>query len=46
MRHQHFHALGDAGFHRIAYTDWGQPANPPALMSEDQIGAVKRFLLQ
>lgn len=28
MRHQRFHALGAAGFHRVAYTDWGQPANP------------------
>ena len=28
MRHQHFYALGSAGFHRIAYTDWGQAANP------------------
>jgi len=28
VRQQHFQALGDSGFHRIAYTEWGQPANP------------------
>ncbi len=28
MRQQHFLSLGDSGFHRIAYTEWGQPANP------------------
>jgi len=28
MRQQTFHALGDGGFHRIAYTEWGHPSNP------------------
>ena len=28
MRQQYFHALGDGGFHRIAYTEWGEPSNP------------------
>ena len=28
MRQQYFHALGDSGFHRIAYTEWGQSSNP------------------
>src|SRR5713226_8186158 len=28
MRQQHFLSLGNSGFHRIAYTEWGQPANP------------------
>src|SRR5258706_6179563 len=23
MQQRHFHSLGDAGFHRIAYTEWG-----------------------
>src|SRR5216110_479271 len=23
MQQRHFHPLGDAGFHRVAYTDWG-----------------------
>jgi pimeloyl-ACP methyl ester carboxylesterase len=27
MRQGHFHALGDGGFHRIVYTDWGDPAS-------------------
>ena len=28
MRHLYFHALHNGGFHRIAYTEWGDPANP------------------
>lgn len=28
MRQQYFHALGDGGFHRIAYTEWGESSNP------------------
>jgi len=28
MHQQYFSALGQNGFHRIAYTDWGDPANP------------------
>ena len=28
MRQQYFHALGDSGFHRIAYTEWGESSNP------------------
>ena len=28
MRQRHFQSLGDSGFHRIAYTEWGQAANP------------------
>jgi pimeloyl-ACP methyl ester carboxylesterase len=28
MRQQYFPALGDSGFHRIAYTEWGEPSNP------------------
>jgi pimeloyl-ACP methyl ester carboxylesterase len=28
MRQDFFHALGAGGFHRIAYTDWGDPKNP------------------
>jgi pimeloyl-ACP methyl ester carboxylesterase len=27
-RQRFFHALGTAGFHRIAYTEWGDPGNP------------------
>jgi pimeloyl-ACP methyl ester carboxylesterase len=27
MRQEHFHSLGNGSFHRIAYTDWGHPAN-------------------
>ncbi|MGQ0544780.1 MAG: alpha/beta fold hydrolase [Betaproteobacteria bacterium] len=26
MRRQHFHSLGNGGFHRIAYTEWGHPS--------------------
>ena len=32
MRQQFFHALGNGSFHRIAYTDWGLPANPHIVM--------------
>lgn len=28
MRQEYFHSLGNGGFHRIAYTDWGDAANP------------------
>jgi pimeloyl-ACP methyl ester carboxylesterase len=28
MRQEFFHALGNGAFHRIAYTDWGDLANP------------------
>ena len=28
MRHQSFYALHNGGFHRIAYTEWGDAANP------------------
>jgi pimeloyl-ACP methyl ester carboxylesterase len=28
MQQQCFHALGNGAFHRIAYTDWGNVANP------------------
>jgi len=28
MRQQSFPSLGPAGFHRVAYTDWGDPENP------------------
>ena len=28
MRQRYFHSLGDGGFHRIAYTEWGDPACP------------------
>ena len=28
MRQLYLHALHNGGFHRIAYTDWGDPANP------------------
>ena len=28
MRHESFPSLGPDGFHRVAYTDWGDPANP------------------
>ena len=27
MRQRYFQALGDSGFHRIAYTEWGEPSN-------------------
>ena len=28
MRQLYFHSLHNGGFHRIAYTEWGDPANP------------------
>ncbi|HXU41003.1 MAG TPA: alpha/beta hydrolase [Burkholderiales bacterium] len=28
MQQQHFLSLGESGFHRIAYTDWGDPTCP------------------
>ena len=28
MRQQYFLSLGENGFHRVAYTEWGDPANP------------------
>jgi pimeloyl-ACP methyl ester carboxylesterase len=28
MTQQHFLSLGPDGFHRLAYTDWGEPNNP------------------
>ena len=32
MRERHFLSLGPSGFHRIAYTDWGDPAHPHAVV--------------
>ncbi len=32
MRRQSFLALGDGAFHRIAYTEWGEPANPHVVL--------------
>jgi pimeloyl-ACP methyl ester carboxylesterase len=32
MRQKHFSALGAYGFHRVAYTEWGDPANPRVLV--------------
>ena len=32
MRQQSFLALGDGGFHRIAYTEWGEAANPHVVL--------------
>jgi len=32
MRQEYFHSLGDGGFHRIAYTDWGGLANPHVVL--------------
>jgi pimeloyl-ACP methyl ester carboxylesterase len=32
LQQQYFHALGNGSFHRIAYTDWGEPANPHIVM--------------
>jgi pimeloyl-ACP methyl ester carboxylesterase len=32
VRQQSFLALGDGGFHRIAYTEWGEPANPHVVL--------------
>ena len=28
MRQQYFQSLGNGAFHRIAYTEWGEPSNP------------------
>lgn len=28
MRQESFQSLLNGGFHRVAYTDWGSPANP------------------
>jgi pimeloyl-ACP methyl ester carboxylesterase len=28
MQQSYFYSLGPDGFHRVAYTDWGDPANP------------------
>ena len=32
MRQEFFHALGNGAFHRIAYTDWGELANPHVVL--------------
>ncbi|MCC8988034.1 MAG: alpha/beta hydrolase, partial [Candidatus Contendobacter sp.] len=32
MTSHHYRALGPHGFHRIHYTEWGDPANPKALI--------------
>ena len=32
MRQHHYLALGPAGFHRVAYTEWGAPENPDLLV--------------
>ena len=32
MRHNSFLGLSPAGFHRVAYTEWGDPANPRVLI--------------
>ncbi len=32
MRSRSFRTLGPAGFHRIAYTEWGDPGNPRVLV--------------
>lgn len=32
MRQRHFQSLGDSGFHRIAYTEWGQAATPHTVL--------------
>ncbi|HLN25154.1 MAG TPA: alpha/beta hydrolase [Patescibacteria group bacterium] len=32
MRQKHISALGAYGFHRVAYTEWGDPANPRVLV--------------
>src|SRR5688572_15238962 len=32
MRREFFHSLGNGGFHRIAYTDWGDLANPHVVL--------------
>jgi len=32
VRQEYFHALGNGAFHRIAYTDWGERANPHVVL--------------
>lgn len=32
MRSRSFRSLGPAGFHRVAYTEWGDPSNPRVLV--------------
>jgi pimeloyl-ACP methyl ester carboxylesterase len=32
MRHHFFHGLSTSGFHRMHYTEWGDPANPRVLV--------------
>jgi pimeloyl-ACP methyl ester carboxylesterase len=32
MRQEYFHSLGNGSFHRIAYTDWGDTANPHVVL--------------
>ena len=32
MRQKHLLGLGSTGFHRIAYVEWGEPANPRVLV--------------
>jgi len=32
MRQRYFPALGQGGFHRVAYTEWGDPDNPRVLV--------------
>jgi len=32
MRQEYFHSLGNGAFHRIAYTDWGERANPHVVL--------------
>ena len=32
MRHHHYHGLSSTGFHRLHYTEWGDPANPRVLV--------------
>ncbi|NJM12669.1 MAG: alpha/beta hydrolase [Synechococcaceae cyanobacterium SM1_2_3] len=32
MQSRHYHALGPHGFHRVHYTEWGDPANPKVLI--------------
>jgi pimeloyl-ACP methyl ester carboxylesterase len=32
MRQEYFHSLGNGSFHRIAYTDWGDAANPHVVL--------------
>ena len=32
MRHHFYHGLSTTGFHRLHYTEWGDPANPNVLV--------------